>query len=550
MNLIYIVIVIFVLALLSLFLIKNIFVKTKKTKKISNNTKKKIEKLKAELAANPKDYVSMYQLALLEDEAGEIENAIKKYEELLNVSFFQGNEEFEVYKKIERYYNDINNKEMSFKYALKIGKIDVNNTYYAIKVATILGQEGYYLLACDYFNKALLSKNEFDIESIKTAIFSYFKVKEYNKCVVFLEELYRRFGKNSSEELSNLLKSLISMYLLSDELNIARGFVEQIMIEKIYNHNNMYYIDRMYLFILYKLADNDKFREFYDKFYIKYNLKEYNMNRYILIFDYCFYSYFLKDTEFSISSFRAINNFNLDELKIYNIDNILKYLTEINNATSRLNKLRNAMGLENSKNDNYEKYVDKDVIENWEKDIDLWEGSFVDLDYITSLINVEKTIDIEKILNELKIDTEHSNNEMNLKIVKKVDKIYNLNKIDFKKLCQNVIRSRLAYSIVQEYTDTSTSSDYGDEINYLTYHVKGNKKDLTLISFKRWKKVEIGELMIRDFLMMVNESGAKNGILIVPVKLTSSAKSYASHSDKITVYSRNQFNNLLKDENI
>ena len=37
---------------------------------------------------------------------------------------------------------------------------------------------------------------------------------------------------------------------------------------------------------------------------------------------------------------------------------------------------------------------------------------------------------------------------------------------------------------------------------------------------------------------------------IVPVKLSNSAKSYASHNDKITVYSRNQFNNLLKDENL
>ena len=149
----------------------------------------------------------------------------------------------------------------------------------------------------------------------------------------------------------------------------------------------------------------------------------------------------------------------------------------------------------------------------------------------------------------MKIDDTH-NNEMDLRIVKKVDKIYNLNKVDFKKLCQNIIRSRLAYSIIQEYTDNVANTDYGDEVNYLTYHVKGNKKDITLISFKRWKKVEIGELMIRDFLMMVNEAGAKNGILIVPVKLSKSAKSYASHNDKITVYSRNQFNNLLKDENL
>ncbi|WP_295161938.1 restriction endonuclease [uncultured Brachyspira sp.] len=101
---------------------------------------------------------------------------------------------------------------------------------------------------------------------------------------------------------------------------------------------------------------------------------------------------------------------------------------------------------------------------------------------------------------------------------------------------------------MQEYMDKADGNDYGDEVNYLTYHNKASKKDITLISFKRWKKIEAGELIIRDFLMMVSESGAKNGILILPVQLSSSAKSYASHNNKVTVYSRNQFNNLLKDE--
>ena len=45
---------------------------------------------------------------------------------------------------------------------------------------------------------------------------------------------------------------------------------------------------------------------------------------------------------------------------------------------------------------------------------------------------------------------------------------------------------------------------------------------------------------------MVNESGAKNGILILPVRLSNSAKSYAKHNDKITVYTRSQFNSFLK----
>ena len=552
MNYIYIVIAAaLILFIVSLLLIKKIL-SNKSSKKVSGNIKKKIEKLKSALSENPKDYMSMYQLALLEDEIGENENALKRYEELLNVSFFQGKEEIDLCKKVEDYYDKIANKEMSFKYAIKISKLEPNNIYYAIKEASILGKESSYLLACDYFNRVILSKSEFDIESIKVAIFSFFKIKEYKKCIVFLEELYKRMVKNrnniDNNELNSLQKTLISMYILSDELNIAKNFIEQILIEN-NNENHLYFIDKMHLYILYKLAENDKFKELYDKMYIKYKIKDYNRNYYSLILDYCFYSYFLKDMPFAIKSFEAISSFDLPELKVYNIKGILKYLSDIDTATSQLNKLRSVMKLDNSKNDNYERYVEKEDIENWEKSIDLWEGSFIDIDYILSLMSVEKTIDVEKILEELKIERNPSN-EMDLKIIKKVDKIYNLNKVDFKKLCQNLIRSRLAYSIVQEYTDNITSSDYGDEVNYLTYHVKGNKKDLTLISFKRWKKIEIGELMIRDFLIMVNESGAKNGILIVPVKLSNSAKSYDSHNDKITVYSRNQFNNLLRDENL
>ena len=72
--------------------------------------------------------------------------------------------------------------------------------------------------------------------------------------------------------------------------------------------------------------------------------------------------------------------------------------------------------------------------------------------------------------------------------------------------------------------------------------------ELTLISFRRWNKTDIGELSIRDFFMKVQESGAKNGILIVPAELTRSAKSYVSHNESIIVYSKNQFNNLLKGE--
>ena len=56
---------------------------------------------------------------------------------------------------------------------------------YNIKIASILTKNGEYIIAYDYFNKALLSKNEFDIENIKAAAFSFFKIKDYKKVLFF-----------------------------------------------------------------------------------------------------------------------------------------------------------------------------------------------------------------------------------------------------------------------------------------------------------------------------------------------------------------------------
>ena len=128
-----------------------------------------------------------------------------------------------------------------------------------------------------------------------------------------------------------------------------------------------------------------------------------------------------------------------------------------------------------------------------------------------------------------------------------MDKIYDITLASFKSICQDIIQKKLMYSAVQEYNDHLIDYDYGDEVNYLAFASNKNKKDLTLISFKRWKNTEVGELIIRDFILLINEAGAKNGILILPVELTSSARSYAMHNNKIKVYTRNQFNYMLRD---
>lgn len=556
---------IFIYLAVSIFLIisssiilKNIFYRD--GKKNSKDIKKTIEELYKKIEENPEDYRAIYDLAKCEEEIGKIELALEKYELLANNGILEKREELNICKKLESKYSELGKKEEAFKYAIKIIKIEPSNNLYIIKVANTLAKEGNFKLSNHYFGKAIVSKAEFMTEDLKCAAFVSYKMKDYKKCIAFLEELRKRLikeaiankSKDIKKDILELEKDLISTYILSEELNIAKSFIEDILSNKFIDKNHEFDINKLYLFVLYKLEESERFKNLYNKLYSLYKINESNKNYAHLKFDYSFYSYFLGDIEMSKNYFELIKSFDMPEFNIYNLDEILNYLNAVIKATTVLNKLKeeNKLGEEKYKNDNYENYVGKENIENWEKTVNSWEISFINFDYITNLIEVQKTMDIDNILENLKI-AEKGNPNNNITIAYKVDKIFSLDRMSFKKLCGNIMKSKFSdYVIVQEYTDATHPANSGEEINYLTYNIKGSKKELILISFKRWQKSEIGELMVRDFLMMVSESGAKSGVLIAPVELSNSAKSYVSHNEKIRVYTRSQFNNLLKDEKI
>lgn len=542
----------------SSIILKNIFYRD--GKKNSKDIKKTIEELYKKIEENPEDYRAIYDLAKCEEEIGKIELALEKYELLANNGILEKREELNICKKLESKYSELGKKEEAFKYAIKIIKIEPNNNLYIIKVANTLAKEGNFKLSNHYFGKAIVSKAEFMTEDLKCAAFVSYKMKDYKKCIAFLEELRKRLikeaiankSKDIKKDILELEKDLISTYILSEELNIAKSFIEDILSNKFIDKNHEFDINKLYLFVLYKLEESERFKSLYNKLYSLYKINELNKNYAHLKFDYSFYSYFLGDIEMSKNYFELIKSFDMPEFNIYNLDEILNYLNAVIKATTVLNKLKeeNKLGEEKYKNDNYENYVGKENIENWEKTVNSWEISFINFDYIMNLIEVQKTMDIDNILENLKI-AEKGNPNNNITIAYKVDKIFSLDRMSFKKLCGNIMKSKFSdYVIVQEYTDATHPANSGEEINYLTYNIKGSKKELILISFKRWQKSEIGELMVRDFLMMVSESGAKSGVLIAPVELSNSAKSYVSHNEKIRVYTRSQFNNLLKDEKI
>ena len=519
------------------------------------NIKKKMDELQRKIDANPKDYNSIYELAVLEEQYNFIENAVEKYQKLMDLKYFEG-EEINIYKKLEGLYERIENKEESIKCILKIAQLEPSNSYYSLKAAVILGKEGAYKLACEYFNRVLNNKSDFEIDELKTAAICYFMTQDYKKIITMLEELHKRLSRNISnieedyDDMTLVEKILISLYIATDEINTAKSFAESILSLRSINANLKYkfYINRIYLYILYKSDNTDEFIELYNKLSAQYKINEIKKDEIAIILDFAFYNYFIKDVNSAISYFEHIRLFNAPEFDMYDLDGIFKYLFEISKASQQLQKLRNNMQIEDDekyKNENYEKYVDKQYIDIWENSVKLWESSFNNIDSILDFAQLEKTMDIEKILLECGINENNASSES--VILKKVDKIYDITLASFKSICQDIIQKKLMYSAVQEYNDHLIDYDYGDEVNYLAFASNKNKKDLTLISFKRWKNTEVGELIIRDFILLINEAGAKNGILILPVELTSSARSYAMHNNKIKVYTRNQFNYMLRD---
>ena len=517
--------------------------------------KKKMEALEKKIELNPKDYNSIYDLAVLEEQYNLTEKALEKYKKLMDLNYFEG-EELNMYKKLEGLYQNIGNNEESIKCLLKIAQLEPSNNYYSLKAASVLGKEGAYKLACEYFNRVLNNKSDFEIEDLKIAALCYLVRQEYKKVISMLEELHKRLIRNIAnieedyDEMTLVEQLLISLYIITDEINTAKSFTETILASRSINTNPTYkfFINRMYLYILYKCDDSNEFSEFYNKLSSQYKINEIKKNEINIILDFAFYSYYIKDINSAISYFEHIRLFDIPEFEIYDFDNILHYLNEISKAQEELKKVRASMPLnddEKYKKENHEKYINELHINVWENSVKLWENSFNNVDDIFKLVELEKTMDIEKILLECNI------NENNATItnisMKKVDKIYDISLASFKSICQDIIQKKLLYSAIQEYNDHLIEYDYGDEVNYLAFASNKNKKDLTLISFKRWKNTEVGELIIRDFMMLVNEAGAKNGILILPVELTNSARSYSLHNNKIKVYTRNQFNYMLRD---
>ena len=137
-NILYIIVAcIFVIILIStIIMIKNIFSKgsSSHTKKTSKNIRKRMEGLRNKIALNSKDLDSLYELAVLEEEYGDLKSYLEKYEALIDAGYFDNaHDRVEIYKKLDIAYTD---KE-SYDLLTKVTEEDLLEFLSRLKLDTI-----------------------------------------------------------------------------------------------------------------------------------------------------------------------------------------------------------------------------------------------------------------------------------------------------------------------------------------------------------------------------------------------------------------------------
>lgn len=510
---------------------------------------KLIKALNKVLLKNPNNNKARLKLAKVYENLGMIKEACYEYTQLKDIYLdVYGISSIEIIEKVDSLYKQLGNKDAGFRFFLLLYKSNPNNKDYTKYMGITLLREGSSNFAKTYLESLLPTEN---IDVLKGLAYIAIKMHDYSYATKIIESLYKlTFKKNESKiDIENLL---LTLTVKSEKYFQAKKLAENILFVK--SANKDFFINRMYLFILYKLDDKKSFINQYNAYKelnVKQNFKfDFNL-------DLTFYSYFLGNIDKSIEHF---NLFEKESSENYPEINANKYKCieflrkmkkidiEYKTISKKLVNSNKSKELLKSVIKKYKDYLTDEERNAWDASIAEWENFIIsgNLNYTDSLFEINPTFDIQRVIKEEKFRLkEASNIKQPKKSVNQVEHILNIPFQNFTAICQNIIKYKLMYFIEQEIMNEDNKN--GDGINYLAYPQRSNRTNTTLIGFRRWKSKTVGELALRDFILSIHEYKAKNGILFIPVELSESAKNYASNNTILKVYSKWQFNSFLSN---
>ena len=503
------------------------------------------------LSKNPNNDKIRLKLASVYENLGMLQEACTEYTSLTNTHLDDyGVSSIDIIKKIDELYSKLNDKETAFRFFLTLYKDSPNNRPYTKYMGINLLKEGSSSFAKTYLEILLPTE---DLEVLYALAYITIKMRDYNYASRLVETIYNLMLKKNLNK-TDIENLLVTLLVKSEKYHLSKKLLENILSVK--SSHKDFFINRIYLYILYKLNDKKSFINQYN-IYKKLDVKEYF--QYDFNLDLTFYSYFLECIDKSIEYFNLLETeFNegypeTNKNKHKSIEFLRKMQKidiEYNAISKKLINSNRSKELLKSVIKKYKNYVTDEEREAWDSSIAEWENliNAGTLHYVDQLFNINPTFDIQRVIKEEKFKLKEGSNVKEVKkSISQVENIINIPFQNFTTICQNIIRYKLMYFIEQEIL--SEDNKNGDEVNYLAYPQRSSRTESTLIGFRRWKSKTIGELVLRDFILSIHENKAKNGILFIPVELSESAQNYASNNTILKVYSKWQFNSFLSGMN-
>jgi len=510
---------------------------------------KLIKALNKILLKNPDNNKVRLKLAKVYESLNMVKEACSEYMQLKDISLdVYGISSIEIIEKVNSLHRQLGNKDAGFRFFLLLYKNSPNNKDYIKYMGITLLREGSSGFAKTYLESLLPTE---DIDILKGLAYIAIKMHDYSYATKIVESLYKlTFKKNESKiDIENLL---LTLSVKSEIYFQAKKLAESILFIK--SANKDFFINRMYLFILYKLDDKKSFIHQYN-IYKGLDVKQ--QFKFDFNLDLTFYSYFLENIDKSIEYFNLFekeSNQNYPEINAnkYKCIEFLRKMKKIDieykTISKKLVNSNKSKELLKSVIKKYQDYITDEERDAWDASIAEWESVMIsgNLNYTDSLFEINPTFDIQRVIKEEKFKLkEAASIKQPKKSINQVEHILNIPFQNFTTICQNIIKYKLMYFIDQEIMNEDNKN--GDGINYLAYPQRSSRMNITLIGFRRWKSKTVGELALRDFILSIHEHKAKNGILFIPVELSESAKNYASNNTILKVYSKWQFNSFLSN---
>lgn len=453
------------------------------------------------LETKPNDVGALYRLSNVYIQMRQADQAANLLEKIYEINAYPLDvEKLDVQKKLGRIYKTRDDVQKTFQIFYEIENefpTDSEALYHIAFIA--LGQDEFDI-AWKHFDRLIRLENT-DFETLFGAGICAYQNQKINECV----DLFKlAVDKNPNSVIANIAAAFANRR--KREYGKALQYTEKVMgltDEK----EVMFIIKRLEAILLMHLKKYDKALKAFELLieYVKTN----TMDEEYLI---CLY-----DTGFAY-------------IRADRIHEALKYWNELSQKQRNYRDIQNllmTLKREIDKSDT----VFADSIHDYVED---WVGKFFHEDFLWNICGLrsDTKIDIKPYFAQKVKDSQEpekgGGTEIRVSGRYNLEKLFSLDTDTFRS-----IANRLVQKIGYRVDDIMTTYRDTDGIDFMATNKKTGDK--TFVSVRRWNKLRIGEIPLRNFAQQVNDLKAQKGLFITSAELTEGAMAAVPSLSKVEI---------------